>query len=55
MPKTTVYSIADVKVVMYHQDVGQCDLSSQGMGKTSVLTSPSASPAASKAWSSTSM
>ena len=39
MPKTTVYSLADVKVVMYHQDVGQCVLSSEGMGKISVSLS----------------
>ena len=39
MPKTTVYSLADVKVVMYHQDVGQCVLSSEGMGKISVSMS----------------
>ena len=36
MPKTTVYSFADVRVVMYHQDVGQCVLSSQGLGKISI-------------------
>ena len=36
MAKTTVYSFADVKAVMYHQDVGQCVLSSQGVGKISV-------------------
>ncbi len=34
--KTTVYSLADVRTVMYHQDVGQCVLSSQGVGKISV-------------------
>ena len=39
MLKTTVYSLADVKVVMYHQDVGQCVLSSEGMGKISVSLS----------------
>ena len=37
--KTTVYSFADVKVVMYHQDVGQCVLSSQGLGKISISMS----------------
>ena len=36
MAKTTVYSLADVRTVMYHQDVGQCGLSSQGVGKISV-------------------
>jgi hypothetical protein len=36
MAKTTVYSLADVRTVMYHQDVGQCVLSSQGVGKISV-------------------
>ena len=36
MAKMTVYSFADVKVVMYHQDVGQCVLSSEGLGKISV-------------------
>ena len=35
MAKTTVYSLADVRTVMYHQDVGQCVLSSQGLGKIS--------------------
>ena len=34
--KTTVYSLADVRAVMYHQDVGQCVLSSQGLGKISI-------------------
>ena len=34
--KTTVYSLADVRTVMYHQDVGQCVLSSQGLGKIAV-------------------
>ena len=37
--KTTVYSFADVKAVMYHQDVGQCVLSSQGLGKISISMS----------------
>lgn len=36
MAKTTVYSLADVRTVMYHQDVGQCVLSNQGVGKISV-------------------
>ncbi len=36
MPKTTVYSLADVRTVMYHQSVGQCVLSSQGVGKISI-------------------
>ena len=39
MSKTTVYSLADVRAVMYHQDVGQCVLSAQGMGKISVTSS----------------
>ena len=39
MPKTTVYSLADVKAVMYHQDVGQCVLSNQGLGKISIAYS----------------
>lgn len=34
--KTTVYSLADVRTVMYHQNVGQCVLSSQGLGKISI-------------------
>ena len=37
--KTTVYSLADVRTVMYHQDVGQCVLSSQGAGKISITWS----------------
>ncbi len=37
--KTTVYSLADVRTVMYHQDVGQCVLSSQGIGKISITHS----------------
>lgn len=36
MPKTTVYSFPDVKVVMYHQNVGQCVLSSEGIGKVTI-------------------
>ena len=36
MAKTTVYSLTDVRTVMYHQDVGQCVLSSQGVGKISI-------------------
>ena len=39
MAQTTVYSFADVKAVMYHQDVGQCVLSSQGLGKISISMS----------------
>ena len=39
MAKTTVYSFADVKAVIYHQDVGQCVLSSQGLGKISISMS----------------
>ena len=39
MPKTTVYSLADVRTVMYHQDVGQCVLSNQGVGKISITHS----------------
>ena len=39
MPKTTVYSLADVRVVLYHQDVGQSVLSSEGIGKISVAYS----------------
>ena len=39
MSKTTVYSLADVRAVMYHQDVGQCVLSAQGLGKISVTSS----------------
>ena len=34
--KTTVYSLADVRAVLYHQDVGQCVLSSQGLGKIQI-------------------
>lgn len=33
MPKSTVYSLADVRVVLYHPGVGQCVLSSLGAGK----------------------
>ena len=33
MAKYTVYSFVDVRVVMYHPAVGQCVLSSQGMGR----------------------
>ena len=39
MPKTTVYSLADVRAVLYHQNVGQCVLSSQGMGKIAIAYS----------------
>ena len=37
--KTTVYSLADVRTVLYHQNVGQCVLSSQGVGKISITHS----------------
>ena len=36
LSKTTVYSLADVRTVIYHQDVGQCVLSAQGLGKISI-------------------
>ncbi len=39
MPMTSVYSLADVRAVIYHQDVGQCVLSSQGLGKISITRS----------------
>ena len=39
MSKTTVYSFSDVKVVMYHPNVGQSVLSSQGLGKISIAAS----------------
>ncbi len=39
MPGTSVYSLADVKAVMYHQSVGQCVLSGQGLGKISLSAS----------------
>ena len=39
MAKTTVYSLADVRTVIYHQDVGQCVLSAQGVGKISTSLS----------------
>ena len=39
MSKTTVYSLADVRAVIYHQDVGQCVLSSSGAGKISITHS----------------
>ena len=39
MAKTTVYSLADVRTVLYHQNVGQCVLSAQGVGKISVTHS----------------
>ena len=39
MPKTTVYSFSDVRVVLYHPNVGQCVLSSQGLEKTSIAAS----------------
>ena len=33
MAKYTVYSFVDVRVVIYHPSVGQCVLSSQGLGR----------------------
>ncbi len=36
MAKYSVYSLADVRVVMYHPEVGQCILSSQGLGRIGV-------------------
>ena len=39
MPKTTVYSFSDVKVVLYHPNVGQSVLSSQGLGKIAIAAS----------------
>lgn len=39
MPKTTVYSLADVRAVLYHPGVGQCVLSSLGAGKITVSRS----------------
>ncbi len=36
MAKYTVYSLADVKVVMYHPAVGQSILSSEGLGKIGI-------------------
>ena len=36
MSKTAVYSLADVRVVLYHPNVGQCVLSSLGAGKITV-------------------
>lgn len=35
----TVYSLADVRVVLYHQNVGQGILSNQGIGKISITYS----------------
>ena len=39
MPKTTVYSFSDVRVVLYHPNVGQSVLSSQGLGKIAIAAS----------------
>ena len=39
MPKTTVYSLADVRTVLYHQNVGQYVLSNEGVGKISITYS----------------
>jgi len=36
MANIAVYSFADVKAVMYHQNVGQCVLSKQGLGKIGI-------------------
>ncbi len=36
MAKYSVYSLADVRVVMYHPEVGQCVLSSQGLGRIGI-------------------
>ncbi len=36
MAKYSVYSLADLKVVMYHKDVGRIVLSSQGLGKIGI-------------------
>ena len=36
MSRTAVYSLADVRVVLCHPDVGQCVLSSQGAGKITI-------------------
>ena len=33
MAKYPVYSFVDVRVVIYHPAVGQCVLSSQGLGR----------------------
>ena len=39
MPKYTVYSFADVRVVMYHPNVGQSVLSEKGLGKIGISRS----------------
>ena len=39
MAKYTVYSLADVKVVMYHPNVGQAVLSEKGLGKIGISRS----------------
>ena len=36
MAKYTVYSLADVKTVIYHPKVGQCSLSQKGLGKIGI-------------------
>ena len=36
MGRTSVYSMADVQVVMYHQDVGRMLLSGHGLGKITI-------------------
>ena len=36
MAKFTVYSLADVSVVMLHKKVGQCKLATQGLGKIGI-------------------
>ena len=39
MAKFTVYSFADVRVVMYHPSVGQCVISDKGLGRISIARS----------------
>ncbi len=39
MARVGIYSLADVKVAMYHQNVGQGVLSSEGLGKISITHS----------------
>ena len=39
MAKYTVYSFTDVRVVMYHPKVGQCVLSTKGLGRISIARS----------------
>lgn len=36
MAKFSVYSLADVRAVLYHPSVGQCVLSQEGMGKLQI-------------------